>query len=455
MTSIDLVVKGGTLVTPQTSLKGSVAINDGKIVAIGSDGVMPRAERVIDASGLYVLPGIIDAHVHFREPGLEYKEDFRTGSMAAAAGGVAAVVDMPNVNPPTQDAESFKLKLERAAQKSLVDFAILGVVLPTNIDKIRELADLGAIGYKIFMGETVGNLPSPDDWELILAFQEIAKVGLRVCVHAENRSITSHLVSEFKKKGRSDPLAHLESRPSLSEAEAVNRAILFTKPFGTKLHIVHMSSKEGVELVSQAKADGVQVTAETCPHYLLIDGFEIKRLGPLLKMNPPVRGLDHTEALWRGLKSGVIDMIATDHSPHAIEEKFKDNIWDAIAGWPGVETMLPLMLNEVNRGRISVNEIVKYMSEGPARVWDMYPSKGSLSVGSDGDLTIVDLRQETVISADNLHSKNKFTPFDGWRVRGVPVYTIVGGRVVMERGEVYEDSGRGRLIQPLSNSKRS
>ncbi|MEM4303533.1 MAG: allantoinase AllB [Candidatus Caldarchaeum sp.] len=448
---VDLLVKGGTIITSSKVFEGCIAIEDGKIAAIGKEETMPKAEKVINAAGMFVLPGIIDAHVHFREPGLEYKEDFRTGSMAAAAGGVTTVVDMPNVVPPTQDKEAFNLKLERALQKSLVDFAILGVVLPTNIDKIAELAREGVIGYKIFMGETVGNLPSPDDWELVLAFEEIAKTGLRVCVHAENRSITTHLVNEFKKQGRTDPLAHLESRPAISEEEAIMRAVVFTKPFGTKLHIVHVSSKNGVEAIRLAKSMGLPVTGETCPHYLLLDGAEtIKKLGPLLKMNPPVRTLDHAEALWNGLKTGVLDMIATDHSPHAKEEKFRENIWEAIAGWPGVETMLPLMLNEVSRGRLSLHEIVKYMSEGPAKVWDMYPQKGSLELGADGDLTIVDMRKQHTIKAENLHSKSKLTPFDGWTVQGVPVYTIVGGRVVMENGQVLEDAGRGKLIKPLN-----
>ena len=356
--TVDLVVKDGTVVTPQTSFEGAVAIDEGKVVAVGTSSTMPQADRVIDASGLHVLPGIIVGLVHFREPGFEYKEDLHTGTMAAAAGGVTTILDMPNVNPPTQDAASFQLKLSRAKEKCIVDYGIFGVVLPTNVDKVKELADLGAIGYKIFMGETVGNLPSPDDWELVLAFKEIAKTGLRVGVHAENRAITTHLVNEFKKQGRSDPFAHLESRPSISEAEAIGRAITFTRPFGTKLHIFHLSSKDGVDMIREAKAIGVHITAETCPHYILVNGAEqIKKLGPLLKMNPPVRGPEHNNALWQGLKDGTVDMIATDHSPHTREEKFKPSIWEAIAGWPGVETSVSLMANEVNKGTLTVNEM--------------------------------------------------------------------------------------------------
>jgi len=450
--TVDLVVKGGYIVDSEFVYKAAIAIDAGKIVAIGSDKSMPSATRTIDVHGIFVLPGIIDEHVHFREPGLEYKEDFLSGSMAAVAGGVTSVGDMPNVNPPTQDAASFKLKLLKGLEKSFVDFAIYGVVLPTNIDKIQELKEAGVIGFKIFMGETVGNLPSPDDWELIESFREIAKTGLRVGVHAENRSINTHLASQFINAGKNDPIYHLLSRPSISEAEAIQRAILFAKYSKAKLHIFHTSSAEGVDIIRMAKREGVDVTAETCPHYLLLDGEEgLRKMGSLMKMNPPVRTLDHAEALWRGLKDGTIDTIGSDHSPHSNQEKFNANIWKAIAGWPGVETLLPLMLTEVNRGRLSLNEIVRYMSEKPARVWGFYPQKGRIGIGSDGDLTVVDLKKEWIIRSENLHGKSKFTPFDGWKVKGSIEYTIIRGDVLFEQGQITPDGHKARLITPQRN----
>jgi dihydroorotase len=448
--TVDLVLQGGTLVTEQGSLPGGLAIDGGKVVALGASANRLRGERVLDAYGLYILPGVIDGHVHFREPGLEHKEDFHSGSMAAAAGGVTTVLDMPNVNPPTADPESFGIKLERAREKSIVDFGIFAVVLPSNLGRIRELAGLGIVGYKIFMGETVGNLPSLDDQEMSRAFEEVAKSGLRVGVHAEDRAMTRRLAEELKRGGRSDPLVHLESRPSASEAEAVRRAIALAKPHSAKLHVFHLSSKEGVGLVAQARGEGLPLTSETCPHYLLFDGTAIKDLGPLLKINPPVRGPEHSRALWEGLRNGTIDMIASDHSPHTPEEKFKSNFWEAVSGFPGVETMVPLMLNEVSRGRLALSDIARYISVNPAKVWGLHPRKGSLGQGADGDVTVVDLRAEATIRAENLHSKSKITPFGGWAVRGLPVYTVVGGRVVMERGQVLEDAGRGSLVSPGS-----
>ena len=447
--TVDIVIRGGTIVTPDQSFRADLAIDEGKIVGIGTQSIMPNSEKTIDADGLFVLPGIIDSHVHFREPGLEYKEDLHTGSMAAAAGGVTTFLDMPNVNPPTQDATSFRIKLQLAKSKSIVNFGIYGVVLPTNIDRIKELANEGAVGYKIFMGETVGNLPSPDDWELILAFREIAKTGLRVGVHAENRSITTHLVNEMKARGRTDPVAHLESRPSISEMEAVTRALLFSKEPNTKLHIFHVSAKDTVPILKYAKGEGRDVTAETCPHYLLFDGEQgIRELGPLLKMNPPVRNRSNAEGLWEGLKSGAIDMVATDHSPHTRDEKFKSSIWEAVAGWPGVETSLPLMLNEVNNGRLALNQLVRYMCENPAKAWGLHHSKGVLGIGYDADVTIVDLKATKKIQAEELHSKNKFTPFDGWVVKGLPVHTIVDGHHVMSHGQIIEDAAKGKLTVP-------
>ncbi len=447
--TVDLVVKGGRVVTSKFTFKGAIAVDHGKIVGIMSNATAPSADRVIDAEGLFVLPGIVDAHVHFREPGFEYKEDFATGSAAAVFGGVTSVCDMPNVNPATQDAASFRLKLQRGLKKSLVDFGIFGVVLPSNLEKISELKQAGVVGYKIFMGETVGNLPSPDDWDLYVGFKEIAETGLRVGVHAENRSMTTHLASELKSKARNDPLALLEARPSISEAEAIQRAVLLASPFGTKLHIHHTSSKEGLEVIRRSRAMGASLTAETCPHYLLIDGVKyLKEKGSLVKMYPPVRGIEHSSALWRGLREGLIDMIASDHSPHSLEEKSGDNVWEVIAGWPGVETFLPLMLNEANNRRLTLNEIVLYMSEGPARVWGFYPKKGALNLKSDGDLTIVDMKKEHTIESEGLHSKNRFTPFEGWKIKGMPVYTIVRGNVLLERGEFCSGTHEAQLIVP-------
>ncbi|PYS07495.1 MAG: allantoinase AllB [Acidobacteria bacterium] len=456
----DLVVKNGWVVTSQETFKGGIAIADGKFVSIGTDDSLPGGKEVIDAKGRHILPGLIDGHVHFREPGLTYKEDFGTGSMAAVCGGITTVIDMPNVVPPTADAEQVRVKQRLAEDKSLVDFGVLAVVVQTNTAEIFPMAEAGAIGYKIFFGETIGNLPFPDDGMCQEAFANIAQSQLPLGIHAENRQIMNYWTNKLKSEGKNAPIYWEASRPDMCEAESVAHAIFFAEHFGTKLHVLHMSSKQAVHLVKEAKARGLRVTAETGPHYLLRESKDMAEVGPLLKMNPPVRTRDHAEALWDGLLHGYVDMIATDHSPHTLEEKgtdmtgklLKPAIWDCVSGFAGVETGVPLMLTEVNKGRMTLNQYVKVASENPAKVWQLYPRKGAIRLGSDGDLTIVDMDKEAVIDANKLHSKNKPTPWHGWKVKGLPVCTIVRGHVQMRDGEPI-GKPIGRMLRPISSSE--
>ncbi|HET9000301.1 MAG TPA: allantoinase AllB [bacterium] len=452
--AVDLIVANGTIVSSAASYRGHVVIKDGKVHEIMVRDDLPETKRTIDATGLHVLPGLIDPHVHFRVPGLDYKEDFDTGSQAAAAGGITTIIDMPNVVPPTSNVEGFHAKVACAKGTSYVDYGIYAVIIEGNSKEILPLADAGVVGYKIFLGETVGNIPAPQDGEIIDAWRIMVRTGLRCGVHAEDNSIILYLRKKLQDQGRKDPLAHLESRPSVAEAEAISRAILFAREAKSKLMIYHMSAAEGVDLVRRGKDSGVDVMGETGPHYLIMEGEDMVRmnLGSMLKMNPPVRSREHAEALWRGLLDGTIEVIGTDHSPHTREEKMFDNpmgdIWKAIPGWPGVETNVPLMLTQVNAGRMSLNQYVKVQAEGPARAWNLWPRKGHLGRGADGDITIVDMRKEGTIDQDQLHSKSKLTPFHGFRVKGLPVYTIVRGNVVMENGEVV-GKPRGELQTPI------
>ena len=451
--TVDAIIRNGTIVDPAASRRGHVLINGGKIVEVSMRDDLPEAKHIIDATGLHVLPGLIDPHVHFRVPGADYKEDFASGSRGAAAGGITTVIDMPNVTPLTASVEGFHAKVARARHHSYVDFGIYAVIVEGNTDQILPLADAGVVGYKIFLGETVGNVPAPPNGEIIDAWRVMAQTGLRCGVHAEDNGIILYLRKKLQAQGRNDPLAHLESRPAIAEAEAISRAILFAREAKSKLMIYHMSSREGVELVRRGKRSGVDVMAETCPHYLLMEGQDMVRmkLGSLLKVNPPIRSSEHAEALWRGLRDGTVEVIGTDHAPHTREEKmFNDpmgDIWKASPGWPGVETNVPLMLTQVNAGRLSLNEYVKVQAEGPARAWNLWPRKGNLGRGADADVTIVDMEKEATINQDALHSKSKVTPFHGFRVKGMPVYTIVRGHVVMAHGTVIGEPA-GELQRP-------
>ena len=364
----DLVIKGGWVVTPDATFKGGVAISNQVIVAIGDDASLPEGKEVIDVKGKHILPGLFDGHVHFREPGMTHKEDFNTGSTAAVCGGITTVVDMPNTVPPTADAEQVKVKKELGEAKSLVDFGITGVVVQTNTKDILPMAAAGVIGYKIFFGETIGNLPFPDDGMCVEAFDYIAQSKLPLGIHAENRQIMAYYTNKLKTEGKNEARYWEASRPDICEAESVHHAIFFAETFGTKLHVFHMSSKQAAYMVRDAKARGMRITAETGPHYLLREPNDMDKVGSLLKMNPPVRTKDHAEVLWQGLREGFVDTLATDHSPHTLDEKGSDiygkltkpAIWDCISGFCGVETGVPLILTEVNKGRLTSTNTSKW-----------------------------------------------------------------------------------------------
>lgn len=449
--SYDLVVAGGTLVTGDDTFAGHVLVRDGRIAGILAGGVddLPPARQVLDARGLHVLPGLIDAHVHFREPGATAKEDWASGSAAAACGGFTTVFDMPNTSPPTADPERVREKASLAAAKSYVDFGIFGVIVESNLDLIEPLRDAGIVGYKVFLGETTGNLPAPDNGGVVRALERIAGTGLRVGFHAEDRAICDHFRALVRARGREDLAAHTEARPPIAEAEAINRVATFARYTRCPVHIFHLAAGEGVELVRRAREWGVDITAETCPQYLFLDVTDpaVARWGARARVNPPLRDRRHSERLWEGLREGVVGMIASDHAPHPLEDKEKESVWEAAAGMPGVETTLYLLLTEVHRGRVTLPDVVRWLSEAPARTWGVYPQKGALRAGSDADLTIVDLDREGVIRAERLHSKARFTPYEGWAYRGAPVYTVVRGRIVAADGEIAGDPG-GRWVKP-------
>lgn len=448
---VDLVIWNGTVVTPEAETAADVAIDDGRFVAIAPRGSLDvQADEEFDATGFHVLPGVIDGHVHFREPGFEHKEDWRTGSTAAAFGGVTTVLDMPNTDPKTDSADAVEQKRRLAEEKSHVDFGIVGLLVQDNVPALRALADAGVVGYKCFLGETVGNIPAPDDGMLLDGLREIAATGLRIGFHAENAEIIRHRVARLKREGRTDPQAHVDARPPIAEVEAIQRMGLYALHCGTRIHIFHLSSREGLEAIDAWRARGVDITCETAAHYVFKTAEEMDRLGVRLKVNPPVRwGREgHGDALLAGLRDGRVDQIATDHAPHTAEEKLTGDAWTAMSGFPGVETSLSSFLTHgVHAGRMSLRELVRATSEGPARTWGIYPQKGAIRIGSDADLTIVDLEREGVIRDEALHSKNAVTPYDGDPVKGLPVATIVRGQFVLRDGAIVGPPA-GRMVRP-------
>ncbi|MBS62655.1 allantoinase AllB [Salinisphaera sp.] len=451
--SVDLVIHGGTIVSDTHQFAASVAIDNGLIVAVGADHTMPAATERFDASGLHLLPGAIDVHVHFRDPGYDYKETWESGTAAAAMGGTTTVFEMPNTHPPTADPAAVADKLERAHSNAYVDFGVYGLLAENNVDQLEALAEAGVIGYKCFMGNTFGNLPSPSTGAMLEAFERIAPLGLRTSLHAETASIMAWRYERLKAAQRNDALAHVAARPSVVAVEAVARAAILSEWSGARIHVLHVSSGAELRPMAEAKARGVDITAETCPHYLRFNTDDYARLGSVIRVNPPVREAHDSDALWRGLADGTLDMIATDHAPHLPEEKHNDVIWDADCGFPGVETQMSLMLDSVNAGQLSLCDYVRISSVAPARAWGLHPAKGRIGVGADADIALVDMARAETIDQNMLHSVNaRISPFHGMRVTGVPVHTLVGGRFVMrDRRLVAEARGQGRNVKRIQN----
>jgi allantoinase len=442
---LDLLVKGGTLVSSKGRVRADLGIKDGRVASIGIS--LGPAENEVDARSLHILPGLVDVHVHFREPGMEYKEDFLSGSLAAAAGGVTTVFEMPNTYPPTSNRQALRQKRELALGRSYVDFGLYGVILPDNEEELTGLASEGATGFKLFMGETTGKNPPPDDGVIFAAFRRAAELDLVVGVHAENDPVLQRLKRELKKAGRTDPKAHLDSRPPFVEAEAVCRALTLAEEAGNRLHVHHLSSRQGAKQVLGAKRRGMPVSCEVLISHLLLDETAYERYGNLVQLNPPIRTREHVEYLWEELNRGHIDCVATDHAPHSLKEQRRSNVWEGVGGFIGVETLLPLLLDSVAKGQISLELMVQVSSENPAKIYDLYPRKGSLEVGADADFVLVDLGASYPLKDSEFHSKHPISPYDGWKVRGRPLSTYLRGHCVFGEGQVVSPPS-GQMLTP-------
>jgi dihydroorotase len=425
------VVKNGRVFTSTGQMSTEVWIKDGRIAALGG---AHRAEERIDARGMLVLPGAIDVHVHFRDPGPNYKEDWASGSASAAAGGVTAVVDQPNTVPRTMDARSFEEKLEIARHRSCVDFALNGG--PGKIDELKG-AGAQAIG-EIFSYEH-------SDRDLAAILSRVKEAGMLACLHAEDGAIIKEKAEELS--GRHDPEVYSLSRPASAEALAIEKACGISE----RLHICHLSSAQGLAAVEAGRRAGRTVSAEVAPHHLLLNEKDYPKQGSFLKMNPPLRRKADNDALWQALRSGKIDILASDHAPHLPEEK-REDIWEAPPGVPGVETMLPLMLMAVKKNLISLERLVDALSAQPARIFGL-AGKGRIERGMDADLVIVDSKAVTEINAGRLHSRAEWTPYQGKQAI-FPQMTIVRGRVVWD-GDLQAIPGYGRFLgRPITREKQ-
>jgi len=439
----NLIIKNGQLVTPEKCIMADIAVKNGKIVKSEKLDDSDTADEIYDAEGKYILPGIIDAHVHFRDPGLTDKEDFESGSIAAAMGGITLIADMPNVIPVTSTVERFNEKKDIAKEKSYVDYAIFALLNNDNLHEVEDFQNAGALGFKVFFGTSTGDIAAPSFEVLVQQMDKCASLGMRIGFHAESNEVNQNFTSIAKKETDDPDGFWLDyARPVVSEVYAIKTIVSLAQNENIKIHIHHITSEDGVFTVDEAKQAGLDITLETCPHYLLFDCQNVNH-----KVYPPIREESHKDGLWEAIGSKIIDMVASDHAPHTAADK-EIKGWEKPGGLSGVETIVPLMLDQVNKGKISINDFVRLTSEMPAKIWGIYPQKGNLFCGADADFTIVDMNIKKIIRASELHSKNKISPYDGMEVQGSPVATIIRGTFIMRDGVLTGKKGYGAFISP-------
>jgi dihydroorotase (multifunctional complex type) len=423
----------------------NIAIDSGKIFKIGKEANMPQYDKKMDLEGFLTLPGLIDVHVHLRDEGKIRKEDFLSGTSAAAAGGITTVLDMPNNDPVTMSSQALRNRMETAESKVLVNVGFYSEY-PSTFDEIENIVNAGAVAFKLFMTKQIGGLDIEKDAALEKAFRIVGKLKRLTATHAEDSELLNHAKNELHRAGHDDIDAYLKAHSEKVEVTAIGRLLRIAEQTNMHIHFCHVTTKLGLDIIANSKRNGIPATCETTPHNLLLTAKELKRIGTLALTMPPVRDKQNIEALWDGIHNGSIDMIASDHAPHMLKEKESEDVWDAKVGFPGLETTIPLLLTEVRKGRLSIRDIVKLMAEKPAEVFGL-KNKGSIKTGNCADLTVIDLRRKGKIDSSEFHSMAKFSPFDGWSFEGIPVKTIVNGQLVMDASEIVSDPGTGKVLR--------
>jgi dihydroorotase len=448
-----LLIRNARVLLPDSSFQSADVWVEGGVIREISPNIDRSADTIIDANQLTLLPGVIDPQVHFREPGLEHKEDLTTASRACARGGVTSFLEMPNTKPLTINQAALNDKLTRAAQKSFVNFGFFIGATAENLPDLQTATPTP--GIKIFMGSMHGDLLVDEE----SALDRIFATGTRlIAVHAEDQTRIAQRRKEFA--GSTDPAIHSIIQDNQAALNATQLALKLSKKYQRRLHILHLSTAEEAELLRQDKP--AWVTAEVTPQHLLLNTGDYQKLGSLIQMNPPIRSTHDNEVLWQALQDGVIDFIATDHAPHTLAEKGRVNAAITVAdeeasaptvflepaqvpsGMPGVETSFPLMLTQAMQGRCSVAQVSHWMSTAVAKAYGIV-GKGSIAPGYDADLVLVDLDNYHLVLREELQTKCGWSPFEGWNLTGWPAVTIVGGQVVYERGH-FNQQVRGRAL---------
>jgi dihydroorotase (multifunctional complex type) len=441
----DLVLNNAKAYIKGEILECSIAIEEGKFIKIGRHPQMPNADQKINLHGMLTLPGLIDEHVHLRDEKKAYKEDFISGTSAAAAGGFTTVLDMPNNQPITNSVETLKNRLEIAEKRTLVNVGLYSE-FPKNLVELSRISYEGAIGFKLFMGNQVGDLDIDDDQALKDGFQSAGEINTVVAIHAEDKKQIMLNEQKLKQTKHNNPKDFLLAHTEQTEVQAITRVLKISEDIDVQLHFCHVTSQRGLETIKEAKKSGKKITCEVTPNHLMLTSADVAHYGMMAIMMPPLRDRSHQEALLRGVNQGDIDTIGSDHAPHTIEEKTANIVWEVKVGVPGLETTLPLMLTLVKKNWLTFQRLVELLAEKPAEIYGL-TNKGKLEQGKDADLTVIDYNKQWKIATSKFKSKAKFSLFDNWEVTGKPTKTFVNGNLVMDEDEIVAKLGIGKVIR--------
>ncbi|MDO4559729.1 MAG: allantoinase AllB [bacterium] len=436
----DLILKNGMAVTPQGVILADVCVKDEKVADIIPCGKCVAAAHVVDIGRKYLFPGVVDPHVHFNDPGLPEREDLRSGTMSAAAGGVTTVIDMPlSGNPTITSSGAFEQKKNAVIERAIVDCALWGGLINDNTENMAEMAASGACAFKAFTCYAGDDFPYVTRDVLLKGMQKAAEYDLLIGVHCEDEEAVGMLERDAKVSGRNGVKDFLKAHPPLSEERAVEMVLEAAEISGARAHICHASIPNVVEKVSAARRRGVKVTVETCPHYLIFTEDDLEKQQGILKCTPPVRKQEDVEGMWNMLLSGKIDILGSDHSPSTMSQKISSssNFWDIWGGINGVQTLLPLLFYHgvVKRG-LRVEDLVQLTSTKAAQIFGLWPQKGAIEIGCDADFAVFDPAEKWVVSQEKLFYKNKHTPYLGMEIIGKVVMTFVRGKCVFDNGVI-------------------
>ena len=456
MEKYDLIIKSGKVFMDGRLMDCNIGIKNGIIATISNEEL--DGKKVIDAEGKMVLPGTVDPHVHIRAPGHDERETFESGSKDAALGGVTTIIEMPFASPPPYSPEIVKNRMNVADKEAVVDIAFYGAAGTDRLDDVIPCSKSGIVAFKTFLHEALPGrakefigLTAPNTGDQYELMEKVAQTGVMIGFHAENNDMINKNIARLRSEGKISPIYHGRSRPPVVEIETAAKILLFAEKIGTRVEICHISTPEVVELINRAKSKSVYAIAETCPHYLFLNENALNEVGVFAKCNPPLRSEEERQGMWEMVNNGSIDIIGSDHAPYTKEEKERgsEDIFTPPAGFPGLSTRLPLLFTAVKEGKMELDRMVELICENPARIFGLYPKKGTIAVGSDADFVIFNPDKKDVISKDKMFTKCRDSAlvYDGWEVYGKPEKTIVRGKVVFDGGKITVSPGYGEIVK--------